>query len=54
MTDLLTSIPRVPDDPYFETIRTDRELGVLVKDKVNFKNTRNFYFYSNLDYFCCR
>lgn len=48
MIDLLISIPRVPDDPYFETIRTDGELGVpvLVKDKVNFKNTKKLFLFT--------
>lgn len=53
MIDLLTSIPRVPEDPYFETIRTYGELGVLVKNKVNFENTKKLFIFT-LTYFCGR
>lgn len=53
MIDLLTSIPRVPEDPYFETIRTYGELDVLVKNKVNFENTKKLFIFT-LTYFCGR
>lgn len=46
MIDLLTSIPRVPENPYFETIRTYGELGVLVKNKVNFENTKKLFIFT--------